>query len=181
MLVAGSVAPLALAEGAATESKAAAAAVSTAEDRFAIQDLVYRYAMALDSLDKTALADCFAAGVFSPEGVDEAIEYHLKYEHTMHNVTNHVHTVRGRSATGITYCVASMVKRGAGGLTKFDIYLLYHDELVKQADRWRFSKRKLTLAFSTEGMSVVPGAPFLNLPIPVGSFREPPALAYPKP
>jgi hypothetical protein len=99
----------------------------------------------------------------------------------MHQMLNHLYTVRGDVAKGVTYAVASMIKRTGSGLTKFDNYFFYHDELVKEDLRWLFFKRELSLVFSSEPTHVHPGAPFLGSQITPGSFRKPPILDYLKP
>lgn len=174
----GTVALLAVSEepkaraNAAVQSKCAAT-----DDHLAIADLMYRYGIAVDSLDRAALEDCFASGAIKPELFDWTIDYHKKYAHTMHSMGNHTYRVHGDTAKGVTYCIASMVKDVAGKLVKFDVYFMYRDEFLKQRDRWRICKRQLEIIFSTEEMPVQPGAPLLGFSVKPGSFRDRPALS----
>lgn len=154
-------------------------AEGSVEDRLAIGDLIYRYGIALDSLDKAAWGACWAPGVMSAENLDKSMEYHQQYTHTMHRVMNHTYRVRGSTATGVAYCVASMVKSNSEGqLRNFDVHMMYRDELKKSNDRWAFSKRTIEIIFSTEAATVQPGAPLLELPFKPGSFRARPALQH---
>lgn len=179
MLVAGTTGVLAVPAGAISPAKTPPIHLSarTAEDHLAIEELVYRYAMALDSLDLSGMKDLFTLDSPQYQSLEAAIEYHRKYEHTIHHVQNHVHTVNGNAATGFTYCVASMVKRDEMGLTKFDVYLRYRDKLAKQDHCWYFSKRDADILFSSKVMTVEPGAPMLReWKIDPGSLRTPPLL-----
>jgi hypothetical protein len=178
MLLGGSVGLVALTESAAAASKTAGAATNEVEDRLAIRDLIYRCAMALDSLDRDALVDCMAPDARDLKALEWGIDYHRKYEHTMHNILNHLCTVRERMATSVTYAIASMIKRGVSGLEKFDIYFCYHDELAKYDQRWFISKRELTVLFSSKASTVEAGAPLLELSVPAGSLRTPPVLKH---
>lgn len=137
----------------------------TTDDHLAIQQLVYRYAIALDNLDPVSFRECFAPdAVLQGGGVDlrgetiadELIAMHRRrresrgVDDSMHQVTNHLFTVQDRFATGTTYCIATQFWNRGGERTKVDLYIKYHDELVKRGARWLFLKRELQALSFTE-------------------------------
>src|SRR5690349_11996354 len=71
-----------------SQSQATAVQGGTGDDHLAIEQLIYRHAIALDSLDRAAYDACYAVGALKPD-VDWVMEYHREYAHTMHNVLNH--------------------------------------------------------------------------------------------
>jgi hypothetical protein len=130
-------------------------------DLLAIQQLVYRYADAVDRRDSAQLADCFAnqVTIIGPgfelpgKGVEVAGQITASlassYLWTMHNVHNFLYTVDGSQAQGVAYCVASHVYQQGEQTLKLDWYLRYHDELVKIAGQWRIQRRRLEVNYST--------------------------------
>lgn len=138
------------------------------EDHGAIEQLLHRYALAVDDLDSAMMAECF-----TPDGAFTGPSYNLrgnfavelietvrrKYEqlsieYARHNVMNHRYVVRDRTATGITYCIANIVMNTAGARAMMDIHLRYHDELVKQGSRWLIRERRWEPLFKTEKIAV---------------------------
>ena len=134
-------------------------------DQFDIQRLIYQYASSADELDVAGFADCFAPGgritsrgytgdLLSGNFTQAIIDnLKAKYVSTMHNVHNHTYVVDGPKATGITYCVASHIERPEGqatNLEKFDMYIRYHDQLIKDKGRWFFKERRFELLFTTQ-------------------------------
>ena len=123
------------------------------EDRFAIQDLLFRYARAADERDAVEFAACFAGGQVRITGPGfEVLDagqnmaaLKAMFEWTMHKVFNHEFKVDGECATGYTYCVASHVRNEGGRRSKIDWHIRYEDELVREEGRWRFRKRHLNV------------------------------------
>lgn len=123
------------------------------EDRFAIQDLLYRYARANDERDAAALADCFAPGQFWVTGpgfeVRDATQsigaLSTLFEWTLHKVHNHEYAIEGSTGRGYCYCVATHVKQEAGRRVKIDWHIRYEDELRCIDGAWRFTKRHLNV------------------------------------
>ena len=127
-------------------------------EQFAIEQLLYKYGFDVDNRDAAAYADCF-----TPDAVVSGPGFEMRndvagptidmlssmYEATLHCVHNHTHTIQGDRATGVTYCVASHIQNQDGQRSKMDMYIRYHDELVKQDGRWRFSKRRLEVVCTT--------------------------------
>lgn len=127
------------------------------EDHLSIEQLLYRYARALDTLDVAMMAECFAPqGVLWGPGFDlrgdfaGLIEEHRKAELTMHQVMNHSYAVRGSTATGVTYGIYTWIIIRDGERLRSDGHNLYHDELIKQGSRWQFLKRRFEPLFRTE-------------------------------
>jgi uncharacterized protein (TIGR02246 family) len=124
----------------------------------AILQLLYKYAMSVDARDVEAYATCFTPDVVVSgpgfemrENVAKATIDMLTsmFEATMHNVHNYSYKIEGERATGVTYCVASHIQNKGGQRSKMDMYIRYHDELVKQAGEWRFAKRRLDVMCTT--------------------------------
>lgn len=127
-------------------------------EQFAIEQLLYKYGFSVDNRDVDAYASCF-----TPDAVVWGVGVELRndvagpaidmlssmYEATLHCVHNHMHTVQGDRATGMTYCVASHIENRDGQRSKVDMYIRYHDELAKQDGQWRFSKRRLEVVWTT--------------------------------
>lgn len=130
-------------------------------DLLAIQQLIYRYADAVDRRDSEQLATCFANEVtiigpgFELPGKGAEVAGQItaslsaSYLWTMHNVHNFLYTVDGNVGRGTTYCVASHVYRQDGQTLKLDWYVRYHDELVKVGGQWRIRRRRLEVSYST--------------------------------
>ena len=133
-------------------------------DQFDIQRLIYQYANSADELNVAGFADCFAEGgrITSPGYTGDLLSGNFaqaiidnlkaKYISTMHNVHNITYVVDGLKATGVTYCVASHIERPEGRTTKlekFDMYIRYHDQLIKNKGRWSFKERRFELLFTT--------------------------------
>lgn len=127
-------------------------------DQLAIQQLVSNYAIFVDLRNRDAYADLFIEdAVVCGPGFDMRGDVATPtidtltamYDATMHNVHNYAYTISGDSATGITHCVASHFKQQGEQKTKMDMYIRYHDELVKQGGRWRFKKRELAVLATT--------------------------------
>lgn len=133
---------------------------SRTEDRLDIERLIFQYGMAMDNLDPAAFADCFAreAVILSPTGEVTGLtaEHAARvfagtaYERTMHNVHNHAYVIEENRATGMTYCVASHIRKKDDAWFKLDQYIRYHDELIKRDGRWLFFRRRYEPIFTTE-------------------------------
>jgi ketosteroid isomerase-like protein len=133
-------------------------------EQFAIAQVAYRYANAVDKRDAAALADCFDTeyrGIgpgyeMRGKGADIAQQITTviaqMYLWTMHNVHNTDYVVSGDTATGTTNCVASHVSVKDGTHIKLDWYIKYTDKLVKRDGKWRFSERSLHTRFTTTQM-----------------------------
>ncbi len=126
------------------------------EDRLALQDLLYRYAGAVDRRDAPALAACFCGGQVCISGPGFEIldakqcvdNLSAAFEWTMHKVFNHEYQVDGARATGYAYCVATHLIARQGRRSKLDWHIRYEDELERTAAGWCFSRRQLVVGLS---------------------------------
>ncbi len=127
-------------------------------DQLAIQQLLSRYAVSVDAHDRAGYASCFTKDVvisgpgFEMRGDVTTPTIDLlstTYEATMHNVANYAYVISGDSAKGTSHCVASHIQKQGGQRTKMDMYIRYHDDLVKQDGEWKFSKRRLEVICTT--------------------------------
>ena len=134
------------------------------EDQFLIQQLAYRYALAVDTHDTALLASCFAPGVriIGPgfvleDNIASAVIAGLRsrYVWTQHNVFNPLYRIDGEHASGTVNCIASHVEQADEGPRKLDWYIRYHDRLVKQDGEWRLIERRLEVAYAAT-VSVIP-------------------------
>ena len=128
----------------------------TTEDRLALQSLVARYALAVDTGDFEALRAVFVAdaeldtGRSVRRGVDEivtAMEGLRRYEATHHLVGQHVldtdtDTDTDR-ASGVAYCTAHHLAPNDTGRTDMVMYIRYHDEYRRTSGGWRIATRRL--------------------------------------
>lgn len=135
-------------------------------DRAAISDVVYAYATGLDRRDWTLYRSIFSdeiemdfesvgikPGVYAADDwVRDARRLFAGFEATQHTSTNHVHDVRGDTAT----CISSMqaehfVTPGPGDPPVADRWTIggyYTNELVRTAGGWKLCKLTLTVTWT---------------------------------
>lgn len=159
-ILGGSMGFFSAAAGAKSRGQVGPAQVELLEDQLAIEHLIYRYGAAIDNLDAAAMDDCFASGgvlilaskkLEGKFATDLFKNEHSKFACTMHNVQNHIHTIKNGAGTGWTYCIASHIRKEGDEHVKLDTYIRYEDELVKEDGHWRFRKRRLKTLFTTKG------------------------------
>lgn len=131
-------------------------ALTTAElaDRLEIDDLLTRYAVAIDTKDWGLLATCFtpdahidysavggAKGDY-PEVAKWLEETLAMFPMTQHFVTNRHVTLEGDRATSRSYFYNPMGSPdGKGGLKVFFVGGYYNDVFARTADGWRIVER----------------------------------------
>ncbi|MGI5242255.1 nuclear transport factor 2 family protein [Dactylosporangium sp. CA-139066] len=122
-------------------------------DRMAVQDVLVRYATALDSRDWQLLRTCFtpdAVGVYETLGEQhgyERIEALCRgalepLAATQHIITNIVVELAGDRARTSCYLQSMHVRERPDG-DNFIVAGQYRDELVRTADGWRIARRNL--------------------------------------
>jgi hypothetical protein len=138
-------------------------------DRTAIIDLTIAYCWALDTRQWDALDDVFATDVTAElaaplmHGV-EAIKARVAralvpLDDSQHMVTNHQIVIDGVRATCRCYLHAQHVRHGVEGGDNFVIGGRYEDTLVRTANGWRISHRRLVSMWREGNPAVVfPGA-----------------------
>jgi ketosteroid isomerase-like protein len=138
-------------------------------DRLAIQDLIGRYAVHIDSADFDALDALFTDDAridFStfggPVGDLAAIKTFLGaslpfFTRTQHMMGLPLIDIDGDTATARTSCSNPMVSTAADGSTSvWLIGLWYDDELRRTDDGWRFSARTQVRSYTITGLSDTP-------------------------
>ena len=65
--------------------------------------------------------------------------YHINGQQTV--------TIKGDTASGISYCLVTLIGMENGKKMKITNGVYYNDEYVKQKDKWLISKRKSTFAW----------------------------------
>ena len=125
--------------------------VLSAADRLAILDLVARYNHTMDSRDAEGWADCFAPdGVFDGgpklqasgrEGLVAFMERLIARDiPAVHWNNNIVIEGSGDAARMMLYLLVIDLRGDAARASHLGVY---HDELVRTADGWRFRKHRL--------------------------------------
>jgi 3-phenylpropionate/cinnamic acid dioxygenase small subunit len=129
-------------------------------DRLDINDLLNRYADAVDRQDWEQLATCFTpdasidysasggvAGTY-PDVAKWLADTMKLFSMTQHLVTNSRVTIDGDIATGRAYFYNPMTLAGADGGTDFLIVGgYYNDRFVRTGDGWRIAERREEMAF----------------------------------
>jgi hypothetical protein len=141
-------------------------------DRLAIQDLIARYAVVVDSRDYDALDGLFTPDAVidftafgGPAGNPVEIKAFLSdslglFSRTQHLMGLPVVTVDGDRASARTPCNNPMVLTEPDGATKvWLIGLWYDDELVRTESGWRFASRRQERCYSVVGLPNTPLGP----------------------
>lgn len=124
-------------------------------DKNGIRDLAYTYAHAIDRHDWKLLESCFAPdGDFILGDVvyakDRAEYVHVvqgiaRYDKTMHFVGNHLSEIKGDTATGETYVVASHFYKEKGAQKAYIMGIRYLDKIAKVEGKWVFKRRQVAV------------------------------------
>jgi hypothetical protein len=147
---------------------------SRLEDEWEIRRLAYLYAQAMDRNQPEILDR-----IFTPDAVMErpgivwrglaelrAVPawLHGRCERMAHHVHNQLAVIDGDTATAETYGLSHLVQRGPShNLYVFEQGIRYQDDLVRSADGWRFTRRRLiydwtetrTVTLADEGQTEV--------------------------
>ena len=123
-------------------------------DRFAIQDLLTRYTVAIDQKDYELLDTCFVSDAHvdytSSGGIKGSyaearvwLEKALAiFPVTQHFISNYVIELAGDKATSRTYLLNPMgFKNPDGSMHVFTVCGYYNDDLVRTSDGWRIAQR----------------------------------------
>lgn len=141
-------------------------------DRLAIQDLIARYAVVVDSRDYDGLDDLFTADasidftafggpVGSPAEIKTFLAANLGiFSRTQHMMGLPTISLDGDRASARTPCNNPMMLTDADGTSKvWLIGLWYDDSLVRTTSGWRFSSRKQERCYSVVGLADTPLGP----------------------
>jgi len=138
-------------------------------DRLEIDDLLTRYATAVDTKDWGLYASCFtpdasldytAAGGIKgtfPEVKDWLAQVMPSFPMTQHLVANRVIQIRGDTATARSCFYNPMgMSDGKGGMVLFFDGGYYNDTLVRTKDGWRISERVEETSYTTRRHPLMP-------------------------
>ena len=123
-------------------------------DRFAISDVLIRYATALDGRDWELLASCFTddatldydtSGTYGRDAFVEHCRAGLaRMKATQHCVTNHVISTDGDRAHSTSYVIAQHVREND---VTFTLGGAYSDDLVRAGTGWRIASRRFVTSW----------------------------------
>ena len=120
-------------------------------EKLAIQDLLARYAHAIDDLDPEAWAQCFTpdgvfqVGSWAMRGQATLREYgkvHVREIRCRHMTGNFLYKINGNEATGQASVLATLATPSGYKIFGQGRYV---DRLVKQAGQWRIAYRHVDL------------------------------------
>jgi len=130
-------------------------------DRLEIDDLLTRYATAVDSKDWDLFATCFTADAFIDYTAAGGIKGRLPevrrwlaevlpaFPMTQHLVTNRVIVIRGDTATCRCAFFNPMGLPDGDSLTLFFDGGYYNDKLVRASEGWRIAERVEETSYTT--------------------------------
>ena len=146
----------------------AAMTLQAITDRIEIDDLLTRYATAVDTKDWDLFASCFTADAFidytSAGGIKGTLsevkqwlaQVMTAFPMTQHLVTNRAVVIAGDSATSRCVFFNPMGLAGdSGGLILFLEGGYYNDKLVRTAAGWRIAQRIEEPTYSTRRHPVI--------------------------
>lgn len=138
----------------------------TAAERRELNELVERYAQAVDRADGDAVAELFTEdGVLATwmdpatkkstgenkgrPAIAKAVNGLSRYVATHHTISSHSSTVEGAHATGETMCTAHHVADADGSKTDHVLYIRYVDTFVRTSGPWLFSRREVHVQWAS--------------------------------
>lgn len=138
-------------------------------DRLEIEDVLTRYATALDAKDWETWEACFTPDAYIDYSSSGGIKGPLPevkqwvaqimpiFPMTQHLVMNKVITIQGDTATARTALFNPMgVSDGKGGLSLFFEGGYYRDKFVRTPQGWRIAERVEESAYSTRRNEILP-------------------------
>jgi 3-phenylpropionate/cinnamic acid dioxygenase small subunit len=133
-------------------------------DRLEIQDVLVRYATALDGRDWPLLGEVFTPGAIAVydggrfEGIDAIVAIcRLSLEpltSSQHLLGNFAVRVDGDRATSSCYLHAQHFRVGDRGLNTYVMAGTYRDRLIRTHDGWRIEHRELEITW-TDGNAAI--------------------------
>jgi ketosteroid isomerase-like protein len=136
------------------------------QDKQEITEVCYRYGIAIDARDWTALASCFTPDAdayyegMPPSRGYQAIEDACRgtvdpLTATQHLIGNVVVTLNGNTAEAVCYLQAQHVKAGLEGGDKFIFAGRYTDRFVRTEDGWKIRERRLDSMWTDGNPAVI--------------------------
>jgi len=148
-------------------------------DKQAITEVLFAYCAHLDRMDLDALAALFTEDCVVDYGPEPRLQSHgagglrrdlarmWRWARTSHHLSNVVVTLEsdGRHARASSYVIAWHERPDGSTATMMG---QYQDQLVREGDRWRITRRRQELTGSDAGFDVSINR-FERLPRPAGS------------
>jgi 3-phenylpropionate/cinnamic acid dioxygenase small subunit len=133
-------------------------------DRLEIQDVLVRYATALDGRDWPLLGEVFTPGAIAVydggrfEGIDAIVAICRRslepLTSSQHLLGNFAVRVDGDRATSSCYLHAQHFRVGDRGLNTYVMAGTYRDRLIRTHDGWRIEHRELEITW-TDGNAAI--------------------------
>lgn len=124
------------------------------EDRFEIQDVLFRYARAVDRLDYDAIAECYFDDAIDVHGgytgnaaglVEDIRQRHQTIDSSQHFISNVlIDFVDDDTAKVESYCLCFLRQMPAPGATEQDLAVIrcrYVDRFERRDGRWAIADR----------------------------------------
>lgn len=128
--------------------------MSHIEDRFEIQDVLFRYARAVDRLDYDAIAECYFDDAIDVHGgytgdaaglVEDIRGRHQSIDSSQHFISNvFVEFIDGDIARVESYCLCFLRQQAAPGAAEQDLAIIrcrYVDRFERREGRWAIADR----------------------------------------
>jgi 3-phenylpropionate/cinnamic acid dioxygenase small subunit len=142
--------------------------LETVIDKLAITDLCYRYAMALDNSDWSALRACFTPDVRAQWPTMPVFANYDEMERTcrdimarlsgaQHLISNVIVEVDGDRADCWSYFQTQVVRTGTPGGDTFTVGCKCQDQLVRTSQGWRICGRHVDLMWTDGNPAVAQG------------------------
>lgn len=138
------------------------AAIQAIEDRIALKNLVDTFSILADQKEIEKQTLLFTEDATSETSVSGQVVSTLKgrkqigdaftnflnnFETVYHINGQQTVTLNGGKATGISYCLVTLIGTENGKKLKTTIGAYYSDDFVRQNDRWLIAHRKATFAW----------------------------------
>jgi ketosteroid isomerase-like protein len=129
------------------------------EDRWALRELAYRYARAVDRRDwelagRLFTRDCVLVGpgyeLVGRDAILAGLRKIDRFSATQHSVHNQLLEIAGDSATGETYCSAHHLYERDGKGRKLSWGIRYQDRCAREEGLWRYERRELLLDWTQD-------------------------------
>lgn len=127
------------------------------EDRIALKELVDTFSILADKKDVKTQVQLFTASATAEtyrkdvlvtkltgrKEMEDAFGSFLKnFETVYHFNGQQTVTINGDKATGVSYCMVTLIGAEGGKKMKTSIGVYYHDEYVRENGRWLIAKRR---------------------------------------
>jgi uncharacterized protein (TIGR02246 family) len=129
------------------------------EDRWALRELAYRYARAVDRRDWELAShlftrDCVLVGpgyeLVGRDAILAGLRKIDRFSATQHSVHNQLLEIVDDTATGETYCTAHHLYERDGSRRKLSWGIRYQDRCLREEGLWRYQRRELLLDWTQD-------------------------------